>query len=257
MKEFKKKARFRFYEELNDFLSTGKRKIQFDYNFNGKPSIKDAIEAIGIPHTEVDLIIVNGESVSFDYHLLTGDIVSVYPVFEGLDITPVVKLRDTPLRETKFVADVHLGKLVRLLRMLGFDVLYRNDYHDQAIITISVNEKRIILTRDRQLLYPKIVTHGYWVRSQNPQEQVVEVLKRFDLLKQINPFTRCLACNGHLHEVEKQDIVDRLEPLTIKYYNDFFQCDICKKVFWEGSHYVKLKNTLEKIKKSIKQLNVL
>lgn len=251
MKEYKSTANFRFYEELNDFLPSENKKVAFKYRFNGKPSVKDAIEAIGVPHTEVDLIVVNGKSVGFNRHIVSGDFISVYPVFESLDISPIVKLREKPLRNISFIADVHLGKLVRHMRMLGFDVLYRNDYRDREIVDISVQENRIILTRDRQLLHPKVVTHGYWIRSQDPEVQIIEVIKRFDLLKQFNPFCRCLACNGYIHKIEKQDIIDRLEPLTIKYYNTFFQCETCKNIYWKGSHFLKLKKSLNKIKNSL------
>ena len=149
---YDKAANFRFYEELNDFLPENKRKIEYSYAFYGTPAVKDAIEAEGVPHTEVDLILVNGKSVGFDYLLQHSDRVSVYPVFETLDISPVIRLREKPLRESKFILDVHLGKLTKLLRRLGFDSNYRNDYSDPEIVNISLKEKRIILTRDRGIL---------------------------------------------------------------------------------------------------------
>ncbi len=233
-------ARVRFYEELNDFLPPDKKKTPFPYHFNGKPSVKDAIEANGVPHTEVDLIVVNGDSVGFDYHVRHGDYISVYPVFEGLDISPIVKLRDAPLRKNAFVCDVHLGKCARILRLLGFDTLYRNDYDDPKIISIAVTRRRIILTRDRKLLHAKVVTHGCLVRSQKPEEQVREVLERFDLYNLITPFRRCTVCNGLINDVAKQDVLDQLEPKTKKYYFDFYQCDTCGKIYWEGSHFERM-----------------
>ena len=180
---YAKVAQFRFYEELNDFLFPSKKKTLFSYQFNGTPSIKDVIEGMGVPHTEVDLILVNGISVGFDYHLLHGDHVSVYPVFESLDISPIVLLREKPLRKSTFILDVHLGKLARSLRMLGFDSLYRNDYEDSEIISISVKEKRIILTRDQDILKRRAVTRGYLIRSTSLEEQIHEVLSRFDLFQ--------------------------------------------------------------------------
>lgn len=182
---YKKAAQFRFYEELNDFLSFDKKKTPFSYQFDGAPSIRDVIEAIGVPHTEVDLILVNGTSVGFDYLLVHEDRVSVYPVFESLDISPIVRLRKKPLRKSAFILDVHLGRIARSLRMLGFDALYKNDYEYSEIISISVKEKRIILTRDHGILKGKGVTHGYWIRSTRPEEQIQEVLSRFDLFSQI------------------------------------------------------------------------
>jgi hypothetical protein len=247
---FENEAQFRFYEELNDFLPAGKKKRLFTYHFNGKPSVKDAIEAIGIPHTEVDLIIANGRSVGFNYHLKKGDRISAYPVFEGIDISPIVKLRDKPLRESRFVCDVHLGKCARTLRLLGFDTLYQNDYDDPKIIAISVTQKRILLTRDQKLLHAKVITHGYWIRSQNPNKQVKEVVKRFDLYSQIKPFARCTVCNGMMKEVKKEEVVEQLKPKTKKYYNEYYQCESCKKVYWKGSHYTRMKSTIEQFSKS-------
>src|SRR5205823_11484961 len=132
-------AQFRFDEELNDFLAPALRKREFDYSFRGTPAVKDAIEAIGVPHTEVDLVLVDGESVDFTRRLTGGERVAVYPVFERLDIAPVTRLRARPLRRTRFVLDVHLGKLARNLRLLGFDALYRTDYDDATIIRLSLD----------------------------------------------------------------------------------------------------------------------
>lgn len=239
-------VQIRFYEELNDFLPRNKQKQSFSYSFKGKPSVKDAIESCGVPHTEVDLIVINGRSVGFDYHIRQGDYISVYPVFEGLDITPIVKLRDAPLRKNAFVCDVHLGRCARILRMLGFDTTYQNNYDDRKIISISVTQKRIILTRDRQLLHARVVTHGYWIRSQLPYDQVQEVLERFDLRDQITPFSRCTVCNGIIKKVAKQEVFDRLEPKTKLYYTEFYQCEICKKIYWEGSHYSHIVSLIER-----------
>jgi hypothetical protein len=233
-------ASFRFYEELNDFLPHDKRKQTLTYTFYGKPSIKDAIEAHGVPHTEVDLITANGQSVGFEYSLKDGDRIAVYPMFEGIDITPIVKLREKPLRDPRFVLDVHLGKLARLMRLLGFDTLYRNDYDDPEIAQISVSQSRAVLTRDRRLLHLRIITHGYYLRSMNAEEQLEEVIRRFDLKRLISPFGRCLICNGAMESVKKEKILDLLEPKTRFCYDAFFQCTGCGKVYWKGSHFGKL-----------------
>ena len=236
----KHSADFRFYEELNDFLPTEKRKQTIVYQFFGTPGIKDPIESLGIPHTEVELIIVNGRSVGFDYQLRDNDRVAVYPVFESLDVTPLVRLRERPLRKSRFVVDVNLGKLARWLRLLGFDTLYRNDYSDAELAGISVEQRRILLTRDRFVLRRKIITHAYWVRAHDPDEQIAEILKRFDLSAQVVPFKRCLECNGLIREVEKSEIADQLKPLTRRYYNRFYRCEACGKVCWRGPHYEKM-----------------
>ena len=233
----KKTAYFRFYEELNDFLPVELQKQDVAYSFKGHPGIKDPIEALGVPHTEIELIVVNGESVGFDYQLQDKDRVSVYPMFESFDITPLVRLRDKPLRRTAFVLDVNLGKLARLLRLCGFDTQYRNDYSDRDVVDIGVGEHRIILTRDRRLLHHKTITHGYWIRSLRPDDQLKEVLQRFDLSHQVHPFHRCIECNGKIESVEKAAVLDLLEPLTRKYYKDFYRCVDCGKVYWKGSHY--------------------
>jgi len=243
-------AEFRFYEELNDFLPAHKRKKTNSYAFNGHPAIKDPIEAQGIPHTEVDLIVVNGVSVGFEYQLQPGDRAAVYPVFESLDISPLVKLRDAPLRRTAFILDVHLGTLARLLRLLGFDVLYRNDYDDPEIIRIALRDHRIILTRDRRMLCIRTVTHGHCLHSTNPHQQACDVLKRFDLTGQVQYFRRCPNCNGFVHPVEKSMILDLLEPLTRKYYSEFFQCQECRQIYWKGSHFERIVGKLDDIVKS-------
>jgi len=238
--EYSKTAKFRFYEELNDFLPFDKKKTPFSYHFDGTPRIRDVIEAIDVPHTEVDLILVNGKSVGFDYHLLHRDRVSIYPVFESLDISPIVLLRKKPLRKSTFILDVHLGRLAKSLRMLGFDSFYRNDYEDSEIISISLKEKRIILTRDRGVLKRKAVTHGYWIKSTRPEKQIQEVLRRFDLFSQIRPFHRCMMCNGIINKIDKSTKMHELPAATALYYKEFNGCLTCGRIYWKGSHYNKM-----------------
>ena len=240
-------ACFRFYAELNDFLPRQRKQKSFDFDFPGHSSIKQVIESLGIPHTEIDLILVNGSSVGFSYLPRNGDNISVYPVFESLDITSVNRLRPAPLRDTKFVLDIHLGKLATYLRILGFDTYYRNDSEDLALAEISKQEDRILLTRDRGLLKRNLVTHGYCIRSTQTRQQLREVIRRFDLIHNISPLKRCLKCNGILESVEKEKILDRLEPRTKIYYDQFFICTACNKVYWKGSHYQKMRTFVKKI----------
>jgi uncharacterized protein with PIN domain len=239
-------ARFRFYEELNDFLPEHRRKRIFAYAFRGRPAVKNAIEGMGVPHTEIDLILVNGRSVGFRHPLRHGDFVSVYPVFETFDISPLIKLNETPLRRPAFILDVHLGTLARRLRLLGFDALYRNDYRDPEIVGIAAREKRTILTRDRGLLCRGAVTRGYRIRSQDPDRQVREVLDRFDLYGRTAPFTRCTACNGRLDPVPKRDVSAQLAPGTLRCHDTFFRCRTCGKIYWEGAHFSRLKLLVER-----------
>jgi len=238
-------VKLRFYEELNDFLAPALRKVSIDHAFDRRTSVKDMIESFGVPHTEVELILVNGKSVDFSYIVKDGDQISVYPVFESLDISPLVRLRPEPLRVARFVIDSNLGRLARYLRLLGFDSLYRNDYTDRAIADIARKENRIVLTRDRALLQHKIITRGYFVRATKPREQVREVLARFDLYRQVKPFTRCARCNGELSDTDKQSISKRLEPKTRQFYDKFRICKSCGQIYWEGSHHKRIQALLE------------
>ena len=239
-----KKIWFRFYEELNDFLPKKRKKVRFQIEFDQKQSVKDAIESLGIPHTEIDLILVNGQSVSFDYHILPDDNISVYPVFESLDISRVTRLRNKPLRIPSFILDVHLGKLAKYLRMTGFDTLYENRLDDNEIVEIAIREKRIILTRDIGLLKHKVVTHGYWIRSQKPVEQFTETARRFDLFSKFKPFRRCTVCNGLVKKTNKQSVIHQLKPRTKIYFDEFFKCSSCGKVYWKGSHFERMQKLI-------------
>ncbi len=240
-------AVFRFYGELNDLLPPKQRQCDIEYSFQNAPAVKDAIEALGVPHTEVDLIIVNGQSVGFSYRLRDGDRVAVYPVFESLDISPIVQVREKPLRRIAFVADVHLGKLARLLRLLGFDTLHSNKYHDSELVALAAREGRIVLTRDRDLLKHNAVTHGYWLRSTNPLEQAREVVRRFNLESLIDPFRRCLVCNGLLAPVAKREILASIPPRIAVEHDEFFRCTCCQKLYWRGTHYPKLERQIAAI----------
>ena len=242
-----RRAYFRFYEELNDFLAEERRKQTFCYQFKGNPSIKDTIEAIGIPHPDIDLIIVNGESVDFNYQMQGGERVAVYPVFESFDISPLNDLRAKPLRDSRFILDVHLGTLAKKLRLLGFDCAFKNNYEDHQIVDIANQEKRIILTRDRGILKYNAVTHGYWVRCHRPDEQLREVMRRFQLEKQVKPLSRCASCNGPLHSVDKATLSDRLAAETLHIFNHFMECGDCHKLYWQGSHYDKICRWLDEL----------
>lgn len=240
-------ACFRFYAELNDFLPAEKRRRSFSYFFNGNPSIKDAIEAQGVPHTEVDLIMANGVSVDYSHQLQDEDKISVYPVFESLDISSLVRVRPEPLRQVKFIVDVHLGQLSTYLRMFGFDTCYKNDFEDDELAQLAHDEGRIVLTKDRGLLKRSIVTHGYCVRASQPREQLVEVLCRFDLLDQLKPFDRCIRCNALLESVPKAEVLELLKPKTRKYYNEFWRCQGCGQIYWKGSHYVRMRRFIDSL----------
>lgn len=242
-----KTVHLRFYEELNDFLPLDKRKIRFSHSFKNHPSIKDMIESLGIPHTQVDFILSNNNSVDFNYIVQNGDDISVYPVFESVNIQDVAKLRPTPLRQIKFIADVHLGKLARYLRMLGFDTIYKNDFLKKEIIKIAKSEKRIILSRSRKLLKIKDITHGYCIASTDTEKQLKLILNRFDLTKNIKPFSRCMICNSKLKSVPKEKIIDKIPPKVKELHSDFAQCPNCKKIYWKGTHYIRMKKFIDNL----------
>jgi uncharacterized protein with PIN domain/sulfur carrier protein ThiS len=232
-----KYATLRFYEELNDFLPESKRKKRYKISISARQSVKDLIESQGIPHTEIDLILVNSKPVKLDHIVQDGDDITVYPVFESFDISTVTPIENRPLRDPKFVLDVHLGRLAKYLRVMGFDTLYRNDYSDIEIVEISLKEKRIILTRDKGLLMRNAVQRGYWVRNTSVRAQASEVIRRFNFFSLISPFKRCIECNGLIEPVSKESVMDLLQPGTRKYFNEFFRCTGCMKVYWKGSHY--------------------
>jgi uncharacterized protein with PIN domain len=167
-------------------------------------SVKDAIESVGVPHTEVDLVLVDGASVAFERVLRGGERVAVYPVFERLDIASVVHLRPSPVRETRFVLDTHLGKLARHLRLAGFDSLWANDYGDEEIVALSVAQKRVVLTRDKGILKRRAVQRGFFVRETESERQFREVGRAFQLERSLRPFSRCRVCNAALRGVPKE-----------------------------------------------------
>ena len=243
-------ATFRFYGNLNDFLPAARQQKAFSRSVKEQGSVKDAIEALGVPHPEIDLILVNGESVSFSYLLQDNETVSVYPQRLSQSVNAVSKVCPQPLETYTFVLDVHLGKLARYLRFLGFDTLYRNDYEDEELAQISSEQQRVLLTQDLGLLKRSIVVYGYRVRSPQPKSQVKEVLERFDLYSKIVPFYRCSRCNGKLLPVEKENIQDRLPYYTAIYYHEFFQCQSCQQLYWKGAHYQRMKQLIAELSTS-------
>jgi uncharacterized protein with PIN domain/sulfur carrier protein ThiS len=244
-------ATFRFYAELNDFLPREKRQTSFAYEFNSDQSVKHLIESAGVPHPEVALILVNGEPVDFSYLVEEGDEVSVYPPMTTLPVPENGRLRPPPPAPARFVLDIHLGQLARYLRLLGFDTVYPDQEHDDAdLAQIAYDENRILLTRDRGLLKRSIVTYGYILRTKDSDAQLTAVLHRFNLFDDIQDTPRCLRCNGLLQPVAKEKILDRLEPKTKIYYDEFQICQDCEQVYWQGSHYPKLREFVNSIKRT-------
>jgi len=218
---------------------------------NERTSVKDLIEACGVPHTEVDRVLVNGKPVDFSYVLDENAGVEVHSVNVTQHNPSGEQLQSRSIK--KFVVDGHLGKLARNLRLLGFDVFYANTAEDRQLLEVMQGEARALITRDQRLLMHSIVEHGYCPRSGDGGEQTIEVLRRFDLEKAIEPFTRCLDCNARLETVEKNKVIDRLEPLTKVYYENFRRCLGCGKIFWGGSHFDKLRGRVESMRAKLRE----
>jgi uncharacterized protein with PIN domain len=240
------RVRLKFHGDLAFFLKSKTGNEVIERNLGEKTSVKDVIESCGVPHPEVDLILVNGEPVDFSRLIVQDADIDLYPVQSQCQLFKEKRLQVRSIK--RFVADGHLGTLVRNLRLLGFDVAYNRQAHDRQLLSVMEREHRALLTRDRRLLMHAIVRHGYCPRSQNPDEQTIEVIRRFDLFDSIMPFTRCLRCNASLQRVVKADVIEKLEPLTKIYYEEFRRCTGCGQVYWAGSHFSKLQRRLEKIR---------
>lgn len=242
----------RAYAELNDFLPPESRGVTVRRPFRSHQTVKDVLEAMGIPHTEVDLVLVNGSSQGFGYRPSAGDRIAAYPVFEALDVGPTTRLRPEPLRDPRFAVDVNLGRLARLLRVLGFDVWWSSGADDATLVEVSRGAQRILLTRDRGLLKRRALTHGLFVHSQDPEEQVVEVIRRLDLAQRLAPFTRCLRCGDTLAKVGKDEVIDQLEPMTRQFYEEFSRCTGCGRIYWAGSHHARLVALVERLRRRLR-----
>ncbi len=221
-------ADFIFHPDLEFLLPRLSRGKTITLTFENHQSIKHLIESLGVPHVEVGLITANDAQVDFSYLPKDGDRINIYPIKPGCPVEP------------RFILDGHLGRLAAYLRMLGFDTLYQNHIQDSELADIALLDKRILLTRDRRLLMRKTIEHGYCLRSLDPVKQLSEVVGRFDLASRLTPFKRCLRCNGTLYKVNKKDIIDRLLPLTMKFYEEFAYCPTCNQVYWKGSHYERM-----------------
>jgi len=230
-------ATLRFYEELNDFLPAGRRKRDNRVVFETPVPVRHLIETLGVPHTEIEIILLNGESVSLEQSVSDGDRVSVYPVFESLDVTPLLRLREQPLRDPRFLADAHLGRLAGYLRMLGFNTLNGGTEADHLLVARSQREARILLTRDRALLMHRRLTRGCYIRARTPREQLADLVQRLDLCRKIRPFTRCIRCNTPLKTVSRAAVLDRLPEKIREARHSFRRCPGCNRVYWKGSHY--------------------
>jgi hypothetical protein len=243
----------RFYGSLNDFLAPERRGVEFVHPLSGTPSVKDLIESLGPPHPEVEVVLVDGEAVDFSRRVEPGQRLAVYPVFAALDVAALTRVGPPPLSEPRFLLDVGLGRLAGLLRMLGFDTLWRNDFDDAELARMSREQQRILLTRDIGLLKRSEVLHGYFPRHSDPSEQLVEVVRRFRLSEGMRPFTRCLACNALLSEAPPHEVRERVPERVQASQSRFQQCPECRRVFWAGSHHTRMQAVIDKLRELERQ----
>ncbi|OON63248.1 twitching motility protein PilT [Massilia sp. KIM] len=252
-------AIFRFHDELNDFLPRERRGRDFASVCAQAATTKHMIEALGVPHTEVEAVLVNGEESGFDRVLREGDRVAVYPRFEVLavphgeepdEVSPLERLRERPRERMRFVADSHLGGLARLLRMAGFDTLYDNHYHDDDVEDLAHDQDRIVLTRDRELLKRRAILHGCYIHALDPPDQLRELFQRLDLGYRVRPFSLCLHCNRQLRAVGKEEVAARLPASVAAQHDSFTTCDQCLRVYWKGSHYRRMDALLAAVRES-------
>ena len=239
-------AHFRFYGSLNEFLSGRGTGPVVRYAFWGAPAIKDAIEAQGVPHPEVDLVLVNQTPVSFGHSLTAADRVGVYPWIQSLP-RPPSSLRPSLPRPPRFVCDVHLGQLARYLRMLGLDTRYDTDHADPTLARISAEEDRVLLTRDVGLLQRSRVQLGAFVRAEAPRRQLAEIVQRFELSDDAMPLTRCLNCNVELELAAPEAIDEQVPPRAREAYDEFVHCSSCDSVYWAGTHVEQMQQLIEDV----------
>jgi uncharacterized protein len=241
-----KSTAFWFSNDLQVFLPSLKKGKPICIKFKGAQTAKHLIESIGIPHTEIAFLAANHLKIDLDYLVEDHSFIEVFS-FIDLPHDPLQQQNNLSNLDRMFILDNHLGRLTAYLRMLGFDCLYDPGLPDSELAEISNNTHRTILTRDRRLLMRKIILSGYFLRSKQPLQQVVEIIHRFNLQEKIRPFLRCMRCNHLLLPIEKEKILHRLQPKTRHYYQEFRLCSNCDQIYWQGSHYDYMQKTIEMI----------
>lgn len=211
--------------------------------FTGEPSIKDVIESIGIPHPEIDLVVVEGAAITLEARARDGLTLELYPVHEGPDLHP----RLIPSGEPRFVLDGHLGKLARLLRLLGFDTWWDRNPPDELLAELSSREDRVLLTRDLGCLKRGLVRRGAFVRATEQVLQGREVVRRFELARKTRPFTRCLSCNGLLSEATAAEASALVPARVLERHQRFLRCGECRHFYWAGTHHDRLQTLVDRV----------
>ncbi len=240
-------AHFRFHDSLNFFLPRAKKDRLIQHEYEGRSSVKDMIESLGVPHPEIEMIVINGRSVDFNTIVQHGAFINVYPVSAVPEILNPEPLRLPYPSRPSFILDQHLGRLAAYLRMMGFDTLYRNDYHDEELAQVSHDETRILLTRDIGLLKRSAIVYGYFVRETDRRKQLAEITARFHLKEQVIPFSRCMKCNGLVEDVSSEQVADQLPEGTSRYYTVFHRCTGCGQVYWKGAHHQRMQALLNEV----------
>jgi len=222
--------------DLQDLLRHGPNSEPIEYPLKRRASLKDIVESLGIPHTEIGAIQADGREADFGFIPEPGQTIQVSAAAVPFDVTRPSLLRPEPLPAVRFVVDVNVGRLAALLRLTGFDAAYENKLEDGQIAALAHREKRIVLSKDRALLKRSKIVFGRLVRAVRPDDQLRETLHFFGLAGPYELFTRCLLCNRVLEPVAKTDILHRLEPKTKKYFHTFKICPACDRIYWRGSH---------------------
>ena len=237
------KIHLRFYEELNDCLPPGKRKVDFEHAFEGDLSILDLLRVFNIPPEKVDLVLADGTSVDFSHRLRDGERISLYPVFELLDIRSVSRLRPIPLRETKFLAGAGLHGLVRNLRLCGFDTCETGNAGPDELIRLAEAEGRILLLRGAVAARQGAASRIWCVRAEKPRLQLLELLVALDLFRSFTPLSRCPSCNHPLGRSGKEGEEpggQSPRPLQLP-----LRCDSCGRQVSQGPHLNRVLRWLE------------
>lgn len=199
---------------------------------DGTSTLGHVIEAAGVPLPEVGAIFINGTLAQPSHQPDPGDRIRVEAIS-----------RPQPLAEATFLLDVHLGALARRMRLVGLDTAYSNDLDDDALIELANSERRVLLTKDRELLRRRRLWLGAYVRGDRADEQLADVLDRF--APPLAPWTRCVACNGALQPVTKEEVAEELLPGTRRTYQEFSRCSGCRRVYWRGAHSRRLASIVE------------
>lgn len=229
-------ATFRFHEALNGFLAPERRRAPIRVLCAEQATTKHMIEALGVPHTEAGLVLVNGMAAGLERLIAEGDQIDVFPAPARAPAAP-----------PRFIADAHLGGLAHQLRMAGFDTLYDNGFDDGHIEAVGAAEARIILTRDRDLLKRRAVLDGCYVRALKPAAQFKELVERFGLARHARPFTLCLHCNAPLHPVARAAVAGRVPPAVWAEQTEFSTCRRCGRIYWKGSHWKRMSALLDEV----------